>query len=104
MTDAGKTVLSGTFTATGQSAAVSVFGRASVTIEDGVGTVQIERSVDEGQNWVVASKNSNGDPASYVTASDMAFNGSIDEPESQVLYRFNCTAFTSGTINYRIAN
>ena len=103
MTTAGKTVLSGTFVATGQSAVVTVFGRASLTIEGGIGTVAVERSEDGGTSWVVASKNSDGDAASYTTASAMAFNGVIDEPESQILYRFNCTAYTSGNVNYRIA-
>lgn len=104
MSDAGNTVLSGTFTATGQSLGTPVNGRAHVQIDGGVGTVQIERSVDEAVSWDVLSKNSDGAAASYTTASDVAFNGFIDEPMFGVLYRFNCTAFTSGTIVYRLAS
>lgn len=99
-----KTVVTGTFGATGQSAAIPVKGFASVLIENGVGTVQIERSFDDGSNWYPISKNSDGDVASYVTASDLAYNGTVQEPMFGVQYRLNCTAYTSGSINYRIAS
>ena len=32
-----------------------------------------------------------------------ALNVAWAEPERGVLYRFNCTAYTSGTINYRMS-
>lgn len=104
MTDAGKNVISGSFSATGQSASSPVFGFASVLIEGGAGTVAIERSYDAGVNWHVISTDAAGTAASFTPASDVAFNGRIFEAETQVLYRFNCTAYTSGTINYRLAN
>ena len=103
MSDAGKNVVSGTFGSTGQSAAIPVFGFASVLIEGLVATIQIERSVDGGANWFVVSSDGAGTPAVYTTATDVAFNGRLYESESQVLYRFNCTAWTSNT-NYRMAN
>lgn len=95
--------LTGTFTGTGQSSTLAVSGKFNVLITDGVGTVAIERSFDSGSNWYVISKNTNGDAASYTTASGEAFNGSIEEPEDGVIYRLNCTAYTSGTIVYRIS-
>lgn len=96
-------VVSGTFTATGQSAAVAVLGKASILIEGGVGTVHIEKSYNDGLSYFVVSKNSDGNAASYTTASNVAFNGHIDEPLAKIKYRLNCTAYTSGSINYRIA-
>lgn len=94
--------IAGTFTGTGQSSALTVQGKFNVLITGGVGTVVLERSFD-GSNWYPASKNTNGDDASYTTASDTAFNGSVEEPEAGVQYRLNCTAYTSGTITYRIS-
>ena len=104
MTDVGKNVISGTFGATGQSASIPVFGFASVFIEGGTGTVEVERSTDGGANFHAVSQDEIGTPAAYATTTDVGFNGRIFEPESQVLYRFNCTSYTSGTINYRLAN
>ena len=100
----GKTVISGTFTGTGFSGELGVKGGCSVIINNGVGTVQIERSHDQGQNYLVISKNSDGDAASYVTADDMAFNGLIDEPMFAIMYRLQCTAYTSGNIAWRLAS
>ena len=98
----GHTLASGTFTATGQSAAVEIYGKANILIDGGVGTVAVERSFDDGVTWTVISRDSAGNPASYVMAT-LAFNGVVDEPEPGVLYRLNCTAYTSGTITFRIS-
>ena len=90
------------FTSTGQSPAEGIAGVANVLISGGVGTVQLEKSFDGGSTWHVLSSDSTGTDAAYTTASDVAFNGTINEPEYGVKYRFNCTAYTSGTINVRI--
>jgi hypothetical protein len=93
-----------TFTATGQSAAIIAKGR-----DDGrpnfvnvslwgtfVGSVRVERSFD-GTNWLP------------LTALGTAINftgpcsETFDEAETGVQYRLNCTAYTSGTINYRMS-
>ena len=95
--------LTGTFTATGQSAPVPILSKANVLITGGVGTVQVEKSFDGGTTWYPVSKDSNGTDAAYTTASDTAFNGTVEEPEHGVQYRLNCTAYTSGTITYRIS-
>lgn len=106
-------VVSGTFTGTGQS------GNANAGLNAGANgtppvfkdvfnaalwgvfsaTVQLEKSFDGGTNWVVVSKDASGGAASY---SDVVALG-VYEPEHNVLYRWNCTAYTSGTVNYRIS-
>lgn len=96
-------VLSGTFTGTGSSSAIEVAGKFNILITDGVGTVDVERSFDNGATYYIISKNTNGDGASYTTASNTAFNGSVEEPEDGILYRLTCSAYTSGTIIYRIS-
>ena len=65
------------------------------------GTVQIERSFDGGNTWVVCSTGSAGTPAQYSTGTPVSIV--FGEPERFVLYRMNCIAYTSGTINYRIS-
>lgn len=91
-----KPALEITFEATGQSAGILVKGKANVLIFDGDATVQVERSFDGGDTYHVVSKNSDGDAMAYSTSSDsVAFNGVIEEPETGVLYRFNCTAHTN---------
>lgn len=81
---------------------VKVKGKFNVLIEGGVGTVAIERSRDD-VDYFVVSQDSDGTKAEYTPASDVAFNGMIEEVESDIWYRLNCTAWTSGTINGRIS-
>lgn len=65
------------------------------------GTVEIERSFDGGSTWLpycwpgstTLAKVTGGAP----------FSTTILEPELQVLYRVACSAYTSGTINYRLS-
>lgn len=62
-----------------------------------VATLKLERSYDNGVTW------------NSLTAlgSDIEFTGPCEEifaePESGVLYRWNCTAYTSGSIEARIS-
>ena len=64
------------------------------------GTVQIERSFDGGATWNCCNVGSSGALAQYTSG---PINTSWTEPERGVLYRFNCTAYSSGTINYRMS-
>ena len=95
--------VTGTFTATGSSDSIEFVGELHVLISGGAGTVVIKKSWDSGSSWYAVSKNADGDDAEYTTASDVAFNGMVEEHEGRVLYKLECTAFTSGTITYRMS-
>jgi len=64
-----------------------------------VATVKIERSFDGGTTSFVCSSDSAGTEASFTAP----FSVVAEEPSSGVLYRLNCTAYTSGTVTYRIS-
>jgi hypothetical protein len=100
--------VTGTFTATGQSATFSPIvatrdtncGQFNVSASGTfVATVQLERSFDNGTNWFVCSSDSAGTAASFTAP----FSVTAEEPEAGTLYRLNCTAYTSGTVTYRIS-
>jgi hypothetical protein len=68
------------------------------------GTVQIERTFDGGKTWLVCNVGSGGTLAQYSAGTPV--NLTFGEPEKEVLYRLNCTAYTavSGiSLNYRIS-
>lgn len=83
--------------ATGADAA-AIFTGAGVTFS---GTINIERSFDGGRTWVLCNIGSAGTLAQYSAGTPI--NLTFGEPEKYVLYRLNCTIYTSGTINYRIS-
>lgn len=83
--------------ATGVDAAASFTG-AGIQY---VGIVQIERSFDGGQTWLVGNIGGGGQLAQFPFGTPV--NLTFGEPELSVLYRLNCIAYTSGTINYRIS-
>ena len=97
----GRAPVTGTFTATGQSSSFTpVCGRSFNVSLWGTfsGGAQLERSFDGGTTWLPITAAGTQlykwtGPASEV----------VDEAEYGVLYRLNCTAYTSGTINYRIS-
>jgi len=90
--DRAVAALAGTFTGSGASPSVQVSNRFNVTVYGTfVATLQLERSFDGGTTWNKVS--SYNRTVSYVE----------NEPESGVLYRMNCTSFTSGSISYRIS-
>ena len=99
--------ISGTFVATGQSAAffplVNPLGVAtfSVKLSSGVATVKLERSSDSGSTWDDVSADTLGTVASWVLNSTEVVV-LVDEPEINTQYRLNCTAYTSGTVTYRL--
>jgi hypothetical protein len=64
-------------------------------------TLQLERSFDGGSTWILCNIGAGGSPAVYNAGTPVSF--AFGEPEKGVLYRLNCTAFTSGTINYRMS-
>jgi hypothetical protein len=78
--------LSGTFTATGTSNETTVNDAPISVSGTFVATVKLQRK--DGSNWV--------DVKSYTseTVENLEGKGAV--------YRFNCSAFTSGTVNYFI--
>jgi hypothetical protein len=72
---------------------VSVFGTF-------VGTVVLERSFDQGTNWIPVLRYCTGTAVSYTAPS----SETLPEPEGGVQHRLRCSAFTSGTISYRLSD
>ena len=62
----------------------------NVSIYGGSGTVEIQRSFDGGSTW------------QSIESFTADVERILDNVEVDTLYRFSCTAYTSGTINYRI--
>lgn len=108
-TDLANVILTGTFTATGQSLSTGLMGYYNffvwgTPLSGGLsgsfsGTVQLEKSFDGGTTWIPASLDTAGDAAAYTSA--VSVTGLEIEPG--MLYRVDCTAYTSGTINYRLS-
>lgn len=64
-------------------------------------TVQLERTHDGGQTWIIAGVGGGGLQAIYTNP--QAFTVGVNESERGISYRLNCTAYSSGTLNYRLA-
>ena len=75
----------------------ALFTGAGITY---TGTVQLERSFDGGATFIVGNIGA-GTLAQFAAGTPVSTL--LSEPESGVLYRFNCTAYTSGVINYRLS-
>jgi hypothetical protein len=87
--------------AAGSTDAAATFTGAGI---DYVGTVQLERTFDGGNTWLVCNIGSSGVLAQWSAGTPV--NLTFGEPEKNVLYRLNCTAYTvtSGiALNYRIS-
>ncbi len=78
--------------------AAAVFTGASVTFS---ATLQVERSFDGAQTWLPCNIGGSGTLAQYTAGTPISLV--FGEPERNVLYRVNCIAYTSGTINYRVS-
>ena len=101
----GSNVVTKSFTATGQSdnfnPAEDNFGlsRFNLTISGTfVASIRLERSFDDGSTWHPCTR-SDGGPRSWTAPMSIL----VSECEPGVLYRLNCTAFTSGTAVCRIS-
>jgi hypothetical protein len=104
--DDAQSLVTGSLTATGSSAAFVMdanknWGAALNAVLWGtfVGTMQLQRSFDGGTTWVPACTDQVGTAANYTAPAAVVFQ----ECERTVLWRWTCTAFTSGTINYRLS-
>ncbi len=92
MSNNPKVVEAGNFMSLGQSDVAEFYGEFNVNLSGfGVATVALERSYNDGSTWKTVS----------------SFSGDTDlvcrEPELGIQYRFNCTAYTSGNIAYRLS-
>ena len=88
---------------TGADAAATFTGAA--LIFNTATTLQVERSIDGGQSYVVCNIGGGGTLAQY-TGTGFPISLTFGEPELGVLYRWNCTVFsaqTGVTLNYRIS-
>lgn len=74
--------------------AAAVFTGAAIGL---TGQVQVERSFDGGQTWIVANIGGAGALAQFSTATPVSI--AFGEPEKETLYRLNCTALTGATGN-----
>jgi hypothetical protein len=91
--------MKGSFTATGRSDAASVRGKFNVSgAGDFVGTVQLQRRFLGDNTWYPVSKNVDGDPVEF----SGPFSVQVEEIQVDVDYALECTAYTSGTLNYNI--
>lgn len=61
------------------------------------GTVRLERSFDNGVTWLPLT--ALGDAIQFTAPCSEIW----EEPHTGVLYSLNCTAYTSGTINFRLS-
>jgi hypothetical protein len=68
----------------------------------GVGTVQLERSFDQGETWIPYF--AAGQQLYVWNYTGSAISEDFSEAVDGTLYRLNCTAYTSGTINGGIAS
>ena len=94
-------ILEYSFTGTANGAAAEVFGPYVVTISGTFsGTVLLEASSDAGSTYVTVARDTAGNGMSYTAPVSQIYGEAVEEA---VLYRFRCSAYTSGTINARLA-
>ena len=93
----------GTFTPAGATGVI-IKGEANLSLGGTapVGTVKLEKSYDLGATWFDVSQDAAGTLAAWALNSTEV-SVLFDEPEADVMYRVNCTAFTGGTITSRIS-
>lgn len=104
--DQANLVVTGAFSGTGQSLGGTFWGAFNLAIwNTGLGasnsTVQLEKTFDGGTTWLPAGIGGAGQQAVYVNVGALAIV--VSEPEKGVSYRLNCTAYVSGTLNYRMS-
>lgn len=93
-------LLTGAFAGTGPSAGIQIGGKFNVALWGTfTATLQLERTFDRGTTWIPCGIDAAGTSAAYTAG----LSAVVEEIEDAVLYRWNCTAYTSGTVNYRVS-
>lgn len=81
------------------SASVQINGVGSLhLVIPNSGSVTLDASIDNGQNWAPVSLDAYGTPATFTASVRRWFW----EPEDGVLYRLRCTAQSGGAILYAL--
>lgn len=92
------------FTDTGAGTWAQVRGFFNVSLSgDGVGTYKLEKTYDNGATAIDVSKNADGDVMSFAKLTGAELSLLCYEPESDVKWRWYCTADSSGTTKARIS-
>ena len=95
-----KVASTGAFTSATNGAAVPVYGKFNFQVTGVfVATVALQRSFDQGTTWTTV--NLPGTTTAVSTTAPQTYQ--LEEAERDVWYRAACTAFTSGTANWRIS-
>jgi hypothetical protein len=92
----------GTFAATGQSGWMDArmsFPMNVALFGTFVATVALECSFDGGTTAIPVSRDALGTPATFTAPVRLV----VQEGEGGVPYRWNCTAYTSGTVSWRLS-
>ena len=98
--DQAAQILAGSFTATGQSGAIALYGPFSVAIWGAfAATLQLQKSFDGGNTWIPYGADDSG--VIPTLSAPTAFR--VVESELGINYRLACTGFTSGMVNYRLS-
>jgi hypothetical protein len=97
--DLATAVVQGTFAAVANGAAVSAQGEFNVSLWGTfAATVRPERSFDGGTTWL---------PLTYLDGAPITWAAPMTSPmpecEGGVLWRLACSAYTSGTVNWRVS-
>jgi hypothetical protein len=86
-------ILSGTLASATNSPSKAFMLKSDVSLSGTwVGTVLLQRSFDDGTTWVTVG--------SFTANTEFLHENN----SSNIIYRFNCTAYTSGTIVFRMSN
>lgn len=108
--DQANAVVAGSFVGTGTSPSFMPWGTFNLAIYGNGGpngawnaSVRLERSFDGGTTWIVAGDSSGPNGQAIYNTINIDVSRLAGEPERGVVYRLNCTVFTSGPVNYRLS-
>ena len=94
--------INGTFTATGFSIPLRAQVPFSVSIRGTfVGTISLQRSFDGGATYGIYTLPASNSAATWTAPVEIDV---VPTGESGVLYELSCTAYTSGTVTYRLSH